>query len=536
MEENKESLKTSEDIVNYIKSSTSNSTDLVYRKVQVLDDILYVVYSEAMTSTVVISDFVIRSIKEVSTEEEKKQKLSTIQNDLDLYIDDNLELEKSKAAKFQKKKDNLKTKIASENLTDKIVNKLEENISISKAKRIDIVQDDIFYYIFSGFTCIIYNKEILTVETKGALDRSINIPSVENNIKGPKDAFTENYQTNVGLIRKRIKSEKLVLEENLIGRRSKTKVGMMYVSDIVRPGIVKYIKNKLKKIDIDAILDSNYIMELLEDSNKTSFPTMVSTERPDLVSYYLLQGRVALVVENSPFVLVLPAFMRDFLNNVEDNYQKSLDITLTKIIRYVAFVITIFTPAVYIALTTFNQEAIPTDLLVSFVSQRKGVPFPAFLEAFLMILSFEILREGDYRVPNSSGSTLSIVGALILGDAAVSAGIVSPIMIIVIAITMISGLMFVDVNLLNALRSWRIIFLILASIAGIIGVGVATIMLFTKIANTTSFTKAFSYPISPINIKGIIGKVLKRENISNDFQRESILTDNITKYRIDKEN
>ncbi len=536
MEENNkkiETLQSTEDIVNYIKTSTSNSKDIAYRKVQVLDSIIYVVYSETLTSTDRISDFVIRSIKEISYEDIKKERLNKVQNELDTYIDDNLEVDKNKINKKQRIYDNLNKKMGRFEITpEDILNKLTENIAISNVKEIDLKEDDIFYYLFSGFVCIIYNKKIIVAETKATLDRAINTPMIENNIKGPKDAFTENYQSNIGLIRKRIKSEKLVLEENKIGRRSKTKIGILYVSDIARKDLVNYIKNKLKKIDIDAILDSNYIMEILEDSNKTTFPTMISTERPDLVSYYILQGRIALVVENSPFVLVLPAFIDDFINNIEDVYQKSSDVILTKIVRYIAFFVTIFTPAVYISLITFNQEAIPTELLLSFVAQRKGVPFPAFFEAILMILSFEILREGDYRVPNVAGSTLSIVGALILGDAAVSAGIVSPIMIIVIAITTISGLMFADINMANSLRLWRLILLIFAAVAGLIGVAIGTLLLVIKIASSTSYTKPYTYPIAPLNFTNIMKQIIKRKNIADDKERQKILTDNLTKYKI----
>lgn len=535
--EEKERLKTTEDIVEYIKKETSNTSDITYRKVEVLGEIMYLVFSEPVTSSSDISDFVIRSINDIVKSSENIEKIAKIKNNIEDYIDKNLEVEKTRTKKINRRNEKiLENKKEEKDLASKIIEKLKENIDSCKVKKIDITKEDIFYYIFSGFTLIIYNKDILVVETKGSLDRTISTPTVENTIKGPKDAFTENYESNLGLIRKRIKSEKLVIEENQIGRRSKTKVGLAYIYDIARPEIINHIKEKLNSIDIDAILDSNYIMELIEGKTKTNFPTIISTERPDLVSRYLLQGRIALVVENSPFVLVLPAFLEDFINNIEDTYQKSSDVTLTKIIRYIAFFITIFVPAIYIALTTYNQEAIPTKLLISFVAQREGVPFSAFLEAFLMILSFEILREGDYRVPGSSGSTLSIVGALILGDAAVSAGIVSPIMIIIVAITTISGLMFSDLNMLNALRYWRIIFLILAAVSGIIGLGVATMLLFIKITSTTSFEKAFSYPVAPVNIKGIMDNVLKRKNISKSFERESVLTDNITKYKVGKEN
>ena len=254
-----------------------------------------------------------------------------------------------------------------------------------------------------------------------------------------------------------------------------------------------------------------------------------------MVAFYLLQGRIALVVENSPLVLVIPAFITDFLNNIEDNYQKNINVSLTKIVRYLAFIITIFTPALYVALVTFDQESIPTELLLSFSTQRAGVPFPAYLEAFLMIFSFEILREGDFRVPNAGGSTLSIVGALILGDAAVNAGIVSPIMIIVIAITTISGLMFTEINMANALRTWRIILLIFSSAAGLVGLAIGMVLMIIKLASTTSSTKPYTYPIAPINVDMIQKSIFERKNISIDTKRQKILTDNLTKYKIDKE-
>lgn len=531
MEDDKISkLKTSEDIVNYIKSSTFNSADMVYKQLDVNNEKIYIVYNEPMCNGDTVADYVVRSIQD------------TFQNIVIENIDKTLKEDETKVEEHVAKKESLIQKIKQKKELQKIDKKiddilfnLEKNIAIGKSKKIDLHTEDIFYYIFSGFTCIIYNLNIFAVTTRGNLDRSISEPTNEKTIKGPRDSFIESYQINIGLVRKRIKTEKLILEEEVVGRRSKTKVGIMYIEDIARKKLIKYIKDKIKKIDIDAILDSNYLMEILEDSNKTDFPTMISSERPDLASFYLLQGRVVLVVENSPFALIIPAFITDFINNVEDYYQKDINIWFTKIVRYIAFVITIFTPAIYVALITFDQEAIPTQLLLSFSTQREGVPFPAYIEAFFMIFAFEILREGDFRVPNAGGSTLSIVGALILGDAAVSAGIVSPIMIIVIALTTISGLMFSDINMSNALRTWRIIFLIFASIAGLAGIAVGTLLFIIKLASTTSSTKPYTYPLAPINLDTIGKIVIKRKNISEQKNREKILTDNLTKYRTDKE-
>ena len=424
-----ENFNTSKEIIDYIKEKTNNSKDISYREISVNNEIVYIVFNEPLTDTKIISNYVIRSIKKI----EKRLKKCEEENDINDKIEKKLE-DNSLPKVIKKRKlseSSLENNINRNNKLNiyHIIDVLENSISISKVKKLDLKEDNLFYYLFSGFTCIIHNTDILVAETKSKLDRGVSEPKTEGSIKGPKDAFLENYSDNIGLIRKRIKSEDLILDEKIIGRRSKTKVGLMYISDIARPELVEYVSKKLDKIDIDAILDSNYISEFIEQSTKADFPTIFSTERPDLVCFYMLQGRVAIVVENSPFVLVLPVFIGDFINNIEDYYQKNNNVTFTKIIRYLAFIITIITPALYVALTTFDQESIPNDLLVSFAIQKKGVPFVAFIEAFLMIISFEILREGDYRVPSASGSTLSIVGALILGDAAVNAGIVSPIMI-----------------------------------------------------------------------------------------------------------
>lgn len=511
-------LMRSNKIIEYIKSCSEKSSDISYRKVKFNDEYIYIVYADSMSSTDLISNFIIKSIVDISKNKEE----------ISLYEKQNFEEKNAKEKWHKYVEDKNSEKKKSQYL---ILNYIEDKISINNVKNLDFEKDDLFYYIFSGFALIIYKDGILALETKKNVDRSIDKPIIENNIRGPKDAFNESFMTNVGLIRKRIKTEKLVLKEQKVGRRTKTKVGIMYVSDIAKKDMVKHIEDYLKKIDIDGILDSNYIVEFIEQNNNSDFPTVVMTEKPDLVSYYLLQGRVAIIVENSPFVIVVPAFLQDFVNNIDDSYVKNSNIIITRIIRYIAFVLTIITPALYIALITFDQESIPTDLLISFAKQRDSVPFPAFVEAMLMIISFEILRETDYRVPNVAGNTLSIVGALILGDAAVSAGIVSPIMIIVIAITMISGLMFSDINILNSLRTWRLIFLFFASISGIFGIGIATMFLIIKMCSITSMGKPYTYPIAPLNFSKLDKNFITRKNISKDRNRQKILTNNLIKLK-----
>ena len=359
--------------------------------------------------------------------------------------------------------------------------------------------DEIVNNLYSGFVVIIINEKYFAIEFKKTLDSGINTVDNEKVIKGPKDGFTENYQTNIGLIRKRIRNEKLCLEEMCVGEKSKTKVGILYVSDIVSDKLVTLVKEKVKEINIDSILDSNYIYEFIRNDDSL-FPTIISTERPDLVSYKLLNGKIAIVVDNTPYVIVLPAFFMEFFHTMDDYYQNNKVVVYARIMRIIAFIISVSSPAIYIALITYNHEIIPTNLLINFTVQKEGVPFPTVIEALILSITFEILRETDIRSPSTLGSALSIVGALVLGDAAVNAGLVSPIMVIIIAITSISEMIFNINDVSNVIRLWRLLFMFLASIAGMIGVFIAIILLISEICSINSFGVPFLYPIAPFDM------------------------------------
>jgi len=493
-------------IVDYIKENTKDCSDVFFRDILIEEEKFNLIFSEVMTDSNTISNFVIRSLTEIVVKSKEKEE---IKEEADLTLREKIE----------------------NKLTNQEKINIEGTIAINKIKKIDIETENVFKYIFSGFVIIIYHNDVYCVETRANLYRSISEPVNEISINGAKDSFVESIMRNVGLLRNRIKTEKLVFTEMEIGRKTSTKVGLMYVSDIARKELVDYIQDKLNKIDIDGILDSNYIEELIIEPNDSDFPTVISSQRPDIASYYLLQGKIVILVDNSPFVLIVPAFFGDFINNVDDLYQKASNVTLTKIMRYIALIISIITPAMYISLMTFDQESIPTILLRSFAIQREGVPFPTFFEAIMMITAFEILRESDMRSRNLAGNTLSIVGALILGDAAVNAGIVSPIMIIVIAITTISGLMFSDINMLNALRKWRFIYLILASIFSLPGIGIATTFMIVSMASTSTFTKSLTYPVAPFNLLEVKKNLFSRSSINKNKSRQEILTDNLTKSR-----
>ena len=396
--------------------------------------------------------------------------------------------------------DTIKHSFIFDNVFSNIFNTLNNNIYNSTIKKVDNFKD-IINYLSNGFTIVFINgyKKCIAVETKEILDRGVQKSESEITIKGPKDAFTENYNKNIGLIRKRIKDKNLRFEEFIIGRRTKSKVSIAYINDLAEKSRIELIRTKIKNIDIDGILDVGYIRDFLIPDNEAFFPLVLNTERPDLVCANLLEGKIAIIMENTPNALVLPATFDNFMHSPEDSYQKAINITLTRIIRFLAMIVTIATPALYIAITTFNQEVIPDTLLISLAIQRAGVPFPTAFATLILMLTFEMLRESDMRLPEVMGTSISIVGALVLGDAAVNAGLVSPIVVIIVAITSITSLLFTDLDIINAFRWWRLLFIILSSIIGLIGFIIASILLITKLSSLNSFGVPYLIPYSPYN-------------------------------------
>lgn len=388
-----------------------------------------------------------------------------------------------------------------------------------------IKNEEILYYVNNGYLVIVANK-IYACEVKAKLDRGINMVDGELTIAGPKDSFTENFNSNLGLIRKRIKSSNLKVIDLEIGRSSKTKVGILYVEDIVKEEIPSRIMEVLSKIDIDGIIDSSYLKTALE-GQKSYFPTIMMSERPDKSSMALLEGKVVIIVDMSPYALILPSFFIDFFHTTDDYYQKSFNTTFIRIIRLLAFFIAIFTPALYISVTTRNYNLIPLDLLLMLKAGRTFVPFPAYIEALFMIVCFEILKESDLRMSYASSSSISILGGLILGDAAVSAGIVSPIMIIVIAISSIAGLIFSSVELENAIRIYKIFLLILGTIWGIYGVSIGAIYIAYKLLTLKMFGIPYLVPFIPLEKNELRDTFIKGEQSVK--KRNSFLTKNIVR-------
>ena len=355
-------------------------------------------------------------------------------------------------------------------------------------------------------------------------DRAVSIIQSELGLSGPKDSFNEDLNTNLELIKKRIKSDKLKIDNINIGKYTNTSINILYIDGIVKKDLVNHVKKNLNKIDIDGIIDSSYLKNSLEN-NFNLFPTLMASERPDKCSMALLEGKIVILVDNSPYALILPSFFIDFFHTTDDYYQKAINTSFIRIIRFIAFLIAIFVPAIYISVTTRNYDLIPYDLLLVLKAGRTFVPFPAYIEALFMIVCFEILKESDLRMGNKSGSAISILGGLILGDAAVAAGIVSPIMIIVIAISSIAGLIFTSIELSNALRNYKILILVLSTIFGIYGV---ILGLFILLINLFS-TETFGYNYLNIDKHEIKDSIIKIN--TNTRYRNSKLSSNVKRGR-----
>ena len=380
---------------------------------------------------------------------------------------------------------------------------------------------EINYYLYNGFTIVYFNK-LYAIETKANLIRNVEKPSAETDIYGPKDSFNESIQTNLGLIKRRIKTSNLINDDYVIGRITKTLISVLYLKGITDKNIVKKVESNLINLDIDSIISIGNLKQCLSKENRTTLPTIMESERPDVAVNALLEGKIVIIVDNAPLVIIMPTFLADYINPQVDNYIKSINVNYIKIIRLICLILTLLAPAFYVAYINYNQESIPLQLLTSFAAQRIDVPFPTAMEAIFMLITAAILRESDIRFPTSYGSSVSIVGALILGNAAVAAGLISPIIIIIIAITFITSMVFTDVEMVNSLRYHRFLWLILASVFGLYGLFLGIIVFFIHIGGLEVLGKPYTYPAAPFD-PIYFGKTLFRNTNKSDNKRSKIL-------------
>jgi len=359
----------------------------------------------------------------------------------------------------------------------------------------------------SVITAVLEGKAVILVDGMNeafstsieSLDkRSVEEPSSQTVIRGPKDGFTEDISTNLSLIRRRLRTPDLRIRSMVMGRYTNTKIALAYIEGIADENVVSEITSRLQSIETDSVLESGYIEEFIQDNTVSPFPTLINTERPDAVAGGLLEGQVVILVDGTPFVLLAPVTFFRFLHSSEDYYQRYDLSTFLRGIRLFSFVISLLLPSLYIAISTFHQEMIPTTLLISLAAQREGTPLPALMEAFMMEITFEIIREAGVRMPRVIGPAISIVGALVLGQAAVQAGLVSGAMVIVVSFTAIANFAIPAFSMAAAIRLIRFVLMLLAGTFGLYGILAGIIPIYAHLVSLTSFGVPYLSPVTPL--------------------------------------
>lgn len=363
--------------------------------------------------------------------------------------------------------------------------------------------DSIINLILSGDTLLLIDnsEKAIIIGSRGWPSRGIDEPKTESVIRGPREGFTEVMKFNTALVRRRIKDTKLKIKIHQVGRRSKTDVAVMYIDDIVDPKLLKELNKRLKDIDIDAVLDSSILENLIEDNYLSPFPQLENTERPDSVAASIYEGRIGIIVDNSPFALIIPGTIGTLLQSSEDYYTRWFEASVVRVIRIAAIIFALLASPLYVAMTAYHPAMLPSRLTYSLAASRLNVPFPAVIEAMLMELTMELLRESGTRISGPIGTTIGIVGGLIIGQAAVEAGIVSPLMIIIVAITTIASFAIPSYEFSAALRILKLGFIVLAAILGLYGIAIGLIILGTHLLTLNSFGIPFTSPYSGLGIE-----------------------------------
>jgi len=339
-----------------------------------------------------------------------------------------------------------------------------------------------------------YSK-ILVIGSKGWVNRGVQEPETETVIRGARDGFSETLRINTSLIRRRVRDPNLKIKQMQLGASTKTDIAVVYMENIVNKTVLEEVEKRLDTIDIDGVLESGYIEQMIEDNWLSPFPQIQNTERPDRVAAALLEGRVAILTDNTPFVLLAPVTLIALFQASEDYYERWLISSLIRMLRYMAGLFSLVLPAGYIAITSYHPGLIPSKLALHIASTRSGVPFPAFIEAMLMESTVELLREAGVRLPGAIGQTIGIVGGLIIGQAAVEAGLVSPIMVIIVAVTTISSFTLPSYSLTVSFRMLRFVLMISASILGLYGIMLGLLIILTHLCSLKSFGVSYLSPI-----------------------------------------
>lgn len=378
---------------------------------------------------------------------------------------------------------------------------IEENgLGISDVFEITTIEDAAMLMMTGDAIVFIDGCEkAFKIAGKGYPNMGVQPVKSEQVTRGSRESFTDSVKANSALIRKRVRSHQLKVKEVRLGRRSQTLNSLVYMDSIVRPEVLQAVEERLNEIDIDGVLDSGTLEQLMESSWKSPFPQFQTTERPDKAAMAVLEGRIVLLTDNSPVSIILPVNYNSFFQTTDDYYNRWEIVSFERLIRYAASLIAMFLPAMYLAVTNFHTQLLPTELVLAFATARQGVPFSAVVEVFLMELAFELLREAGVRIPGSLGSTIGIVGGLIIGQAAVEANLVSPIVVIVVALTALASFAIPNEEFGAAYRIMKFVFIIAAAIMGYYGILMVGILLLMHLAGLKSFGIPYLTPFVKVD-------------------------------------
>lgn len=380
--------------------------------------------------------------------------------------------------------------------------------------KIETDVDKVVEALLAANFVLVCNNEAFVFSTAGFSKRSVDKPESESSVKGAKESFIESSAVNVSLVRRRLQTDKLKLVEENIGKETKTKVNIMYVDGVAKPEVVQKVIDRIKGVKVPSIVSVSDFEEHIIDRKYSIFPQTIATERPDKVAANLIEGKIVIFVDGFPSAYIAPSVLAMFMQASEEYNINYFVSSFIRMLRYICIFIATLFPALYIAITTFHHEMLPTTLAESIIQSKQDVPLPAFLEIIIMLIAFEILLEAGVRMPKTAGQTVSIIGALIVGEAAVNAKFVSPIVVVIVAITAICGFVIPNRDLANAIRLTRIGLVLVASAAGLFGMSIATIALFYYLSSLESFGEPYLKPFAASDGKKVLADTVFREPIN----------------------
>ncbi|WP_231701829.1 spore germination protein [Crassaminicella thermophila] len=455
-------MKKRNDLMNKIKELSDENFGVFVRKLSIKNTEVFILYIPELTDRGLLSDHIIKPILQYG-----KEQTLTIDKILDsvIYVDD----------------------ISSDD---------DEN------KMID--------YLLEGKSIVILSKEnkYIVANTTKVEQRKVQSPEVETTLRGPKDAFTENLDTNLSLIRYRIKDPSLRIDKIVVGKRTKTNTAVVYIKDIANPKYVEEVKKRIQNISVDGILESGYIQKFILNNSFDFFPQTGIIERSDTACANLLEGKICIVVEGSNLGLVVPKTFIEFLDVAENHYDNLYLSMFAKILTVLALSISLVVSSLYIAVVGFHTDILPPQYILSLAIARRTVPFNAIIEALVMEFISEILREASIRLPKQVGPAIGIVGAIVIGQAAVAAGLVSPLLVIIVSLSMMCSFIAADYTIISPIRILKFLLIFITGIFGLFGFVMGITVIVINLCAQTSFGIPYFAPVAPFHLKDIINYIL----------------------------